>query len=102
MFRWRETEGEHAARPYVRSVTGNSKEKEKKTHSKNVSVRIDGANKKFPEARRRLFFLFTDWSKSVLSASAKQRGDCGLFDPGTGGLFALYRRRFAVYISLYL
>jgi len=52
MFRWREIEeeGERAARPCVRSVSGKPKEKEKKkTYSKNVSVWIDGANKKFPE-----------------------------------------------------
>jgi hypothetical protein len=52
MFRWREIEeeGERAARPYVRSVSGNTEEKEKKIHSrKTVSAWIDGANKKFLE-----------------------------------------------------
>jgi hypothetical protein len=84
------------------SLENQKKKREKKTYSKNVSVWIDGANKNSRKRDGVFFFLFTDWSKSVLSASAKQRGDCGLFDPGTGGLFALYRRRFAVYISLYL
>lgn len=104
MFRWREIEeeGERAARPCVRSVSGKPKEKEKKKLTRKMSLfGLMGRTKNSRKTRRRLF-LSTDWSKSVLSASAKQREDCGLFDPGTGGLFALYRRRFAVYISLYL
>jgi hypothetical protein len=50
---------------------------------KGVSVWIDGANKKFPEnATASFFFHSTDWSKSILSASAKQRERIvDLFDP---------------------
>jgi hypothetical protein len=50
---------------------------------KGVSVWIDGANKKFPEnATASFFFHSTDWSKSILSASAKQRErTVDLFDP---------------------
>jgi hypothetical protein len=60
------------------------KKKRKKTHSgeKCVSVWIDGANKKFPGKRDGVFFFHsTDWLKSVSSASAKQREDCGFVRP---------------------
>jgi len=54
-----EEEGERAARPYVRSVSGNPKEKEKKTYSRRiVSVWFDGANTKNPGIRDGVFFFF--------------------------------------------
>ena len=76
MFRWREIEeGERAARPCVRSVSGKPKEKEKKKLTRKMSLfGLMGRTKNSRKTRRRLI-LSTDWSKSVLSASAKQPED---------------------------
>jgi len=107
MERTDEEEGERAARPYVRSVTRNPKEKEEKKLilRKGVSVWIDGANKKFPEKRDGVFFFFIQLTGPKAFYRPQQNRGRGLWicsTHGTGGLFALYRRRFAVYISLYL
>jgi hypothetical protein len=78
-----EEEGEHAARPYVRSVSGNPKEKEKKTRSTKMSLGLMGANKKNSGHARAFFsFLFTDWSKKRFIGLSKTKGGLWFVRPG--------------------